>query len=120
MSNPMRFLTSFAAASLLVAGPSGCSKQPAAPVDPMAPAFVEVQNQAFLDMTIYVIRSGQRVRLGQVTGNSTATFELPRTMVNPGLPIRFLADPIGGSRTPFSQEIGVSPGDTVVLRIPPS
>jgi len=40
--------------------------------------------------------------------------------VNPGLPIRFQADPIGSSRTPFSQEISVSPGDTLVLRIPPS
>ena len=120
MSNPMRFLSSAAAALIILTGASACSKQPAGPVDPMAPAFVEVQNQAFLDMTIYVIRSGQRVRLGQVTGNSTATFELPRTMVNPGLPIRFQADPVGSSRAPFSQEIGVSPGDTVVLRIPPS
>lgn len=116
----MRFLASSAAAVLLVTSVSGCSKQPAAPVDPMAPAYVEVQNQGFLDMTVYVIRSGQRVRLGQVNGNSTALFELPRTMVNPGLPIRFQADPIGGNRTPFSQEIGVSPGDTVVLRIPPN
>ena len=103
----------------LVTGVTACSKQAGAPVDPMAPAFVEVQNQAYLDMTIYVIRSGQRIRLGQVSGNSTATFELPRTVVNPGLPVRFQADPIGGSRTPFSQEIGVSPGDTVVLQIPP-
>ena len=70
-------------------------------------------------MTVYVMRSGQRVRLGQVSGNSTATFELPRTMVNPGLPIRFQADPIGSNRTPFSQEISVSPGDTVQLTIPP-
>jgi hypothetical protein len=116
----MRYLVSTSIALALVAGITACSKQPAAPVDPMAPAFVEVQNQGFLDMTIYIIRSGQRVRLGQVSGNSTATFELPRTMVNPGLPVRFQADPIGGNRTPFSQEIGVSPGDTVVLRIPPS
>jgi hypothetical protein len=106
------------ALSLATAG-AACSKQASAPVDPMAPAFVEVQNQGYLDMTIYVLRSGQRIRLGQVSGNSTATFELPRTVVNPGLPIRFQADPIGGNRTPFSQEIGVSPGDTVVLQIPP-
>ena len=116
----MRTLFSALTAVAILAGAGACSKQSAAPVDPMAPAFVEVQNQGFYDMTVYVIRSGQRVRLGQVSGNSTATFELPRTMVNPGLPIRFQADPIGGNRTPFSQEIGVSPGDTVVLRIPPS
>lgn len=99
---------------------SSCSKTPAAPVDPMAPAYVEVQNQSFYDMTIYAHRSGMRVRLGQVSGHSTATFELPRNMVNPGVPIRFQADPIGRTVTPFSQEIGVHPGDTVVLRIPPS
>ena len=113
--------TAFAA--LLLTGlavlPS-CSKTPAAPVDPSAPAYVEVQNQSFYDMTIYAHRSGMRVRLGQVSGHSTATFELPRNMVNPGVPIRFQADPVGSSVTPFSQEIGVHPGDTVVLRIPPS
>lgn len=106
-------------AMVLFAGGPACSKSPAGPVDPMAPTYVEVQNRAFLDMTVYVVRSGQRVRLGQVSGNSTATFELPRTMVNPGLPIRFQADPIGSSRTPFSQEISVNPGDTVQLTIPP-
>lgn len=114
----MRHVTVSLALALFAGGPA-CSKGPAAPVDPMAPAYVEVQNRGFYDMTIYVIRSGQRVRLGQVSGNSTATFELPRTMVNPGLPIRFQADPIGSSRTPFSEEISVSPGDTVQLTIPP-
>ena len=109
----MRSLVSASIALALVAGVTACNKQPSAPVDPMAPAYVEVQNQGFYDMTVYIIR------LGQVSGNSTATFELPRTMVNPGLPIRFQADPIGGNKTPFSQEIGVSPGDTVVLTIPP-
>jgi hypothetical protein len=99
---------------------SSCSKTPAPPVDPMSPAYVEVQNQSFYDMTIYAHRAGMRVRLGQVSGHSTATFELPRNLVNPGVPIRFQADPVGSQVTPFSQEIGVNPGDTVVLRIPPS
>lgn len=97
-----------------------CSKTPPPPVDPAAPAMVEVENQGFYDMNVYVLRGTMRVRLGTVSGNTTRVFEIPRTMVNPGLPIRFQADPIGGSRTPFSQEIAVSPGDTVVLRIPPS
>jgi NaMN:DMB phosphoribosyltransferase len=67
MSNPMRILSQSATALLLVT--AACSKQPPPPVDPMAAAYVEVQNQAFLDMTVYVIRSGQRIRLGQVSGN---------------------------------------------------
>jgi hypothetical protein len=88
-------------------------------VDPMQPAFVEVQNQSWYDMTIYIVRSGARVRLGTVSGNSTVLLEIPHTYVNPGLAIRFMADPIGSTRTPYSQEIAVWPGDTIVLRIPP-
>ena len=33
-------------------------------------------------------------------------------------PLRFLADPIGGNRTPVSDEILVQPGDEVTLTIP--
>lgn len=88
-------------------------------VDPQAPAFVEVENQSFYDMTVYIVRSGARVRLGTVSGNSTVLLEIPRTYVNPGLAIRFMADPIGSTRTPYSQEIAVWPGDTIRLRIPP-
>ena len=104
----------------ILMGLPACGKGPAPEVNPREPAYVQVENQAFYDMTVYAWRSGMRVRLGIVSGNSTAMFEVPRTMVNPGLPIRFQADPIGSSRTPFSQEISVSPGDTLVLRIPPS
>ncbi|HEX9756150.1 MAG TPA: hypothetical protein VGA42_10615 [Gemmatimonadales bacterium] len=109
---------------LLVAGAGGaasigCGGARAGSVDPSAAAYVEVRNQAFLDMTIYLMRSGARYRLGTVSGNSTAVFEIPRNFVNPGLPIAFLADPIGSQVTPYSQEIPVSPGDTIVLTIPP-
>jgi hypothetical protein len=97
----------------------GCGGSRAGTVDPAAAAYVEVRNQAFLDMTIYVLRGGARYRLGTVSGNSTAVFEIPRNFVNPGLPIAFLADPIGSQVTPYSHEIPVSPGDTVVLTIPP-
>jgi hypothetical protein len=113
-------LRSFLAPALAAVIALGCSRTPPAPVDPTTPAMVEVENQAFNDMTIYVIRSGMRMRLGTVFGNSKAVFEIPRTMVNPGLPIRFQADPIGGNRAPVTQEITVGPGETVVLRIPPS
>jgi hypothetical protein len=84
------------------------------------PATIRVENQAFLDMNIYVWRSSQRLRLGTVTGNSTARFKLPNNIVFGSTPLRFQADPIGGNRQPLSQEITVSPGDEVVLTIPPS
>jgi hypothetical protein len=40
-------------------------------------------------------------------------------MVSGLTPLRFIADPIGGRRASVSQEITVSPGDTVVMTIPP-
>ncbi len=83
------------------------------------PTVVQVDNQGFLDMTVYASRSGQRSRLGIAPGNSKANLEVPRTLISGLTPVRFIADPIGGNRASVSQEIIVVPGDTVVLTIPP-
>jgi hypothetical protein len=83
------------------------------------PTTLEVTNQGFADMTIYVVQSGQRIRLGLATGNATVQFVIPRAVVNsPAIQLRFIADPIGGTRAPISDEITVSPGDHVQLTIP--
>ncbi|HEX5437081.1 MAG TPA: hypothetical protein VFW98_07975 [Gemmatimonadaceae bacterium] len=84
-----------------------------------AKTTLEVQNQGFLDMDIFVLRSGQRIRIGDVSGNSTTTLTIPSYLLSGPTPLRFLADPVGGVRTPVSQEITVSPGDEVTLIIPP-
>jgi hypothetical protein len=90
-----------------------------AAADPESRAQVRVENQGFTDMVIYAINGGQRVRLGMATGNSTKTFTIPQYLTNGAGPIRFLADPIGGDRTPVSEEMTVRPGDVVTLTIPP-
>ena len=96
----------------------GGSKSHSAPI-PQPRTTIRVENQGFSDMTIYAIRSGQRVRLGQATGNSTSTFTIPANLIFGATPLRFLADPIGGNRSPVSDEITVQPGDQVRLVIPP-
>jgi hypothetical protein len=100
---------------------AGCFKTE--PPDPMAepipPTYVRVENQAFNDMNIYVLRGAQRVRLGTATGSATTRFRIPNNLIFGPTPLAFYADPIGGSRTPVSQEIIVSPGDEVTLTIPP-
>lgn len=89
--------------------------------DPGSPATLQVENQGFTDMVIYAVSgAGQRTRLGLVTGNSSQTFTIPSYLVRGAGPIRFLADPIGGTGAPVSEEILVRPGDTVGLTIPPS
>ncbi len=81
--------------------------------------MVQVQNQGFSDMVVYAVNAGQRIRLGLATGHSTRMFTIPRHLIRGAGAIRFLADPIGGNRTPVSEEMTVNPGDLVTLTIPP-
>jgi hypothetical protein len=81
---------------------------------------LEVENQGFSDMVIYAVNGAQRVRLGLATGNSTKSFTLPSYLVRGTGTLRFLADPVGGTSTPVSEESTVHPGDIVTLTIPPS
>jgi hypothetical protein len=99
---------------------AGCMQktEPEVGAEPVPPTRLRVENQAFLDMTIYVYRNSQRLRLGQATGNSTTRFTIPASLLFGATALRFQADPIGSSRAPISQEISVSPGDEVILTIP--
>lgn len=109
---------SMAGALALAAPCSGNTKEDSA-AEPVPPTHLRVNNQAFLDMTIYVYRSSQRVRVGVATGSSTTRMTIPSNLIFGSTPLRFQADPIGANRQPVSQEITVSPGDEVTLIIPP-
>jgi hypothetical protein len=95
-------------------------------VDPLIPnqeaqgrrTTLRVDNQAFNDMTIYVVRGGSRQRIGQVTGATTALLTIPENMVGGGATLQFQADPVGSNRAPISEDINVNPGDEVRLTIP--
>jgi hypothetical protein len=86
---------------------------------PDNPAVLEVENRGFADMVIYAISGSQRLRLGLATGNSTKSFTIPNSILRGAGTLRFLADPVGGSRTPVSDELSVEPGEVVTLTIPP-
>lgn len=80
---------------------------------------VRVENRSFDNVVVYVLgSSGVRRRLGEVSGTSTRVFEIPRNMIFGATSLRFQVDPIGGSRTPISQDIVVSAGDQVQLVVP--
>ena len=81
--------------------------------------MLQVENRGFADMVVYAISGAQRIRLGIAIGNSTRAFTIPRILLRGAGPLRFLADPIGGSRSPVSEEMVVHPGDIVTLTIPP-
>jgi hypothetical protein len=107
-------------ACLALAGACSRNKNPDETAEPVPPTRLRVENQAFLDMTIYVYRSSQRIRLGTATGNSVTRLTIPANLIFGATPLRFQADPIGGNRAPISSEITVAPGDEVVLTIPPN
>jgi len=113
--------TRLIAFTFLAAGVLACNafKHGSDTAEPRQPTVVQVDNQGFLDMTVYAARSSQRVRLGIATGNNKTNFNIPSILVSGLTPLHFVADPIGGRRASVSQEITVAPGDTVVLTIPP-
>ena len=83
------------------------------------PTTLVVDNQGFIDMNVYALRSSQRIRLGTATGAHKTTLTIPPSLVTGISTLRFIADPIGGTRASVSEEITVAPGDTVGLMIPP-
>lgn len=78
---------------------------------------VRVENDNKLDMTIFVLRGGQRIRLGFVPSYTNRTFTLPDNVVVNATSIRLLADPIGGSGNPVSEEFNVFRGQTIEMVI---
>jgi hypothetical protein len=84
------------------------------------PAVVVVDNRALLDHTIYVLRGAQRLRLGVASGLRKTRLNLPASIILGTTTLRFLADPIGGSRNPVSEEINIVPGDEIQLTRPPA
>jgi hypothetical protein len=70
-------------------------------------------------MTVYVLVNGSRTRLGIATGNKSTVLTIPEYLLSGTTFLRFVANPIGGNRTPVSEEVDVSPGDQLVMVIRP-
>lgn len=106
----------------------GAAAAAAAPVDSATAAAeaarlrttVTVDNQNYLDMSVYVYRGGQRYRLGSLSGLNTRTFVLPEHLLFGLTTLRFQVDPVARPNSPLSDEVMVRPGDEIVLRIPPT
>lgn len=107
--------------TLLATTAAGCfrSKGPS-PLDLQPRTTLVVDNQNFLDFTIYLIAGGQRVRLGLASGSRRTRFTIPPQYIFGASTVQFQADPIGGNRAPVSWPLSISPGDEVELIIPPN
>ncbi|MGH7548622.1 MAG: hypothetical protein ACREMM_10660 [Gemmatimonadales bacterium] len=107
-------------ALVLLAAACAHAAQPDDEPAPRAETAVKVVNQSYLDMNVYVVRGGQRLRLGTVTGLSTQVFILRPDVIGPASQVQFEVHPIGARGNPRSERITVDPGDVIELTIPPS
>jgi hypothetical protein len=92
-----------------------CGKMHHGPIAEEDPIVVQVNNQSFPDVTMYVLPSGDPRRIGAVTGNSKAEFKLPARMLSTGT-LQLLVRPLAG-RAYLLPPVSVSSGDEVVVTI---
>ena len=116
MQRPETMVLSALAAITLACGGGSPPADGAAPEER---TVLRVENDNFSDMRIYVWRNSQRIRIGVASAKSVTSIPLNRTIVLGIQTLRFEADPIGGRSSAVSEEITVTPGQEIVLRIPP-
>jgi hypothetical protein len=78
---------------------------------------VQVDNQNFSDMNIYLVNGGQRWLLGQVSGLSKATLKISSGLATSGGRVRLLADGIGGAGPISTPTLLVAPGQSIFWTI---
>jgi hypothetical protein len=110
----------YAPLALAIIAAAACHHGAVAPVNPQAEVAVDVDNQNFLDMNVFLIRGGQRIRLGTVPGLSTRILMVRPDWIGYGTEVQFEVHPIGGRANPITETISVRPGDVIHLTIPPS
>jgi hypothetical protein len=87
--------------------------EPTVAPDPDTPVLVEVQSHYQGDVVIYLLRGGQRERLGMVTGLGSAAFTFPYRRLGSSGSTRLLAYPIAGSAAYASDPLYIQPGQSL-------
>jgi hypothetical protein len=105
---------------ILALATAACHRGAVAPINPQAEVAVSVDNQNFLDMNVFLIRGGQRIRLGTVPGLTSRILMVRPELIGYGTELQFEVHPIGGRSNPISETITVRPGDVIHLTIPPT
>ena len=78
-----------------------------------AEVALEVENHAWSDIVIYLVRGTAVDRLGMVGALNTETFVFPYRKLGVGTDVRLRAYPIGGPRAFTSENVLVQPGQWI-------
>src|SRR2546427_8461268 len=84
---------------------AACHRGAVPPINPQAEVAVSVDNQNFLDMNVFLIRGGQRIRLGTVPGLSSRILMVRPDLIGYGTELQFELHPIGGRADPLTQTL---------------
>jgi hypothetical protein len=76
-----------------------------------------VENLTTADMTMYVRFGGARSRLGIARSNGRTVLPIPSSVVGFGTVLRFESNAVAGPGGTLSEEMSVSPGDSVHILI---
>ena len=83
-----------------------------------APSVIlEVQNNNWADVIIYVVHDGQRSRLNSVTATKNSSLVIPPNMIGQVGNLQLIARRVGGNDRYVSQPISVRTGTTIVLTL---
>lgn len=91
----------------------GCAPKHGLPQREDDRIVIRIANNHPLDVTVYAVNQGMRVRLGTVSTATSERFELALREINPSGELRLLADPVGSRRPTLSEPIQVFPGQVV-------
>jgi hypothetical protein len=78
---------------------------------------VRVENNQFLNVTVYAEAAGASHRLGEVTGKSSGTFTVNPKQVSMSTGLQLRVDPIGSNRNYISPIVYPDGGGVVVLTV---
>lgn len=81
--------------------------------------ILDLKNDSFNDVDVYVIADGLATRVGDVTGTSERKFMLRESVWRAG-DLRFVATPIGGNGRANSGPVNVRAGSTVFFNVSPT
>lgn len=96
----------------LADGPQVVTHRSAAPS-----ATVHVENYNWMDVVVYAVHGGTRMRLGQVTSMSSANFRLPSRFLSGSENVRLLVDPIGSTEGYMTDGIVLHDGQSVSFNV---
>ena len=112
------FAPMLALLSILAAGCASHKPTPdATTTDPRSPQLVTVSNDNWLDVAVYLVNGGMKVRIGTVNSHTTKT--LRTRLLSPASPVQLMIDPIGATAGHLTDAVVVMPGQRIELRVGP-